>query len=491
MGDQELLEWSGRTPRRWQTEALDAVMPRLVAGKRGVVSAIMGSGKSLLIAEIVARWIASHPDDSVVVTTPTVALVNQLAETLRQRLGRDHVALRYTDACERPAASTLACVPSCANLAQDLDILGQNPGLWICDEAHRTETPTIRAAFEACHPGAVLGVTATPFLRESWRSLSLFDELWYKLDVQAALSDGIIVRWRVETLESEVQGEVALRNNLACAHLIRERTSGFFGICNAISIEDAEHFAAFLSEHGVPAEPIHSRLSRREIRARIDGLAAGVGLACLVHVNMLSEGVDLPFLEWICLRRPPRSRVAAVQELGRVIRAFPGKREAIILDPRDQMAEFSMSYEAAIGGEIEEEEERKKASRREVVTPAQLCGADPTEALEACQRWLRAASRDLEFAGRLEDRVWHGGSWRRHPPTPKQIDHLGRMSWVATTLPERPRQWVQLCLDRAGSLRRGDCSDLIEVVHAVKPAAGGWLSGQLECDEITKRRRRA
>ena len=38
--------------------------------------------------------------------------------------------------------------------------------------------------------------------------------------------------------------------------------------------------------------------------------------------SLLAEGVDLPWLEWLCLRRGAGSRVRLAQEVGRVVRTY-------------------------------------------------------------------------------------------------------------------------------------------------------------------------
>ena len=55
-------------------------------GRRSIISAIMGSGKSVLIAEVCKRV-----PGRVVVTVPTVSLVEQLSTTIAVRCGADAV----------------------------------------------------------------------------------------------------------------------------------------------------------------------------------------------------------------------------------------------------------------------------------------------------------------------------------------------------------------------------------------------------------------
>jgi superfamily II DNA or RNA helicase len=70
-------------PRRCQVEAFAAYVAARDTGRlsAGVFAAATGSGKSILLAEVVADQLQllTGPADVVVVTTPTVKLVAQLS----------------------------------------------------------------------------------------------------------------------------------------------------------------------------------------------------------------------------------------------------------------------------------------------------------------------------------------------------------------------------------------------------------------------------
>ena len=71
--------WKGAAhpPRAWQRDALPLALEALEAGAAGLIHAVMGSGKSALIAEVCAQ--VQLPKGGVlIVSTPTMALVEQL-----------------------------------------------------------------------------------------------------------------------------------------------------------------------------------------------------------------------------------------------------------------------------------------------------------------------------------------------------------------------------------------------------------------------------
>ena len=165
--------------RRWQEEAIPLGLQSLQDGVRGVIQATTGSGKSVTVAETIRQWRASRPGDRVVVTTPTVNLVEQLGGTLRSILGNDAVGLFYTKKKQHDRPITVVCNPSVPMLVAATK--GQRPDVWICDEMHRSESrkadyDSEDDAVEALNPVRRLGLTATPFLNNG-KKISAFDRV--------------------------------------------------------------------------------------------------------------------------------------------------------------------------------------------------------------------------------------------------------------------------------------------------------------------------
>jgi hypothetical protein len=263
----------------------------------------------------------------------------------------------------------------------------------------------------------------------------------------------------------------------ACASMIRqaiETTGGAPGLANATSIDDAVAFAGVLSAAGIPAAPVHSRLPRPVVAATIAALREG-RLGAVVHVNMLSEGVDMPWLHWLCMRRPVGSRVRFCQEVGRVLRAHPGKREAVLLDPHDLMGGFALSYEAILsGGAVEDE----KPFARELRDATELGVGRPKKelpspkALAARRCYLRAIYLGAMGAGLIESRV-KSTRWRRFPPSEKQLAAVRKMGGVlasSKSIPPEHGQMLGSLVAHVATLTRGDCSDLLSLAFAALDA---------------------
>lgn len=147
-------------PRRWQSEAFTPARRSIVAGEWGVVHACTGSGKSRLIAELVAWALASGA--RVMVTTPSQDLVRQLWKTIADRVGARQVGQVYTARQEpfRPVA--VVCHDSMATYAAALAQVGAKADLWIADEAHKTERPSVKEAIEVLTPRRRVGGDGYP-----------------------------------------------------------------------------------------------------------------------------------------------------------------------------------------------------------------------------------------------------------------------------------------------------------------------------------------
>jgi len=222
-----VIKWSGRTPRAWQRNALPVCLNALREGVRGVVHAVMGSGKSLLLAEVIAQ----QPSDArILVTTPTIALVEQLHATISQRLG-EPVGRVYTLRSDVQRV-TVACVPSARRLLDRVP----DWDLWIADEAHRTECDSLTALDL---PAARLGMSATPYTGDGRGSLSLFEREIVRYDADDAIRDRVIVPPRVypytggAEIPDDATGDVAL--DLVCRHMLKRHNPEGPGIVNASS----------------------------------------------------------------------------------------------------------------------------------------------------------------------------------------------------------------------------------------------------------------
>jgi hypothetical protein len=460
------------TPRRWQAEALPAVGAALRAGGRPVVVACTGAGKANLAAELCRLLSSVAGSSAVVVSAPTKSLVKQLRHDVAGRIGEANVGAWYTGEKRADRAVVIVCNASIPTLVEALAVAGRGVHAWIADECHRTASERVDDAIRAADPKYLMGFTATPFRSVDTESLRLFDSVAYRYTMEQAIREGVLVPYDVVHVPAS-WGEVLIDD--ACVRMIREQAPEGPGVVGASSIPDAEAFAERLAAEGIPAAVTHSQMAAEAQADVLRRLKAGT-IRCVVHVAMLIEGVDLPWLTWLCLRRPLTSPVATIQQIGRVLRTYPGKSRAVILDPHallmgplgrpDSIGELEAAAEAEAQGEPRE--------AGVAGTPEQRWAVCVSEG----QQWALRVLRALAASGALEVRV-SGSAWRHAPATSSQVASLERMgrAW-SRYLPEEVAAGI-------GALRaahvldpldRGTVSDLLSVLSAVASQApeGGW-----------------
>ena len=474
--------------RKWQAEALplalDCVLKQLAGeSEPQVISACTGSGKSRLIAELVAARAALLLESQrrvIVVTTPTRRLVRQLSATLAQHISQP-IAQHYTSAKWRGKAQIIVCCNASApGLAKMLAAAGKTVALWIADECHRTETPEIYEFCEDAPALAAIGFTATPFRASDKERLQKWHDELYRYSPTMALADGCLVPWRAVTWT--VPG-TALDD--ACVDMIKAHKHLGPGVVNAYHIDDAAGFAALLNSEGIKAAAIHSRLTTTVQDALLEQLRSGA-LDVLVYPSMLSEGVDLPWLAWGCLRRKVSSKVRFIQELGRFLRTNAGKTEAVILDPLGQLEDKATALDAVLGwvaddepeapsgdGELDEDVEDPGDDEKEETKINRF--ARVADALAAYSRSLLLVAISDGIVG--PDKSPGAEYWRKGPTSSKQVKLLGHLARSDYYLEHTHRDPIKEMLKREIIPSKGAASDLITLFKALADLGCGWTPG--------------
>ncbi len=463
------IPWEGApwTPRAWQAEALPIVIEAIKRGERAIVAAIMGSGKSILQTEI--AWLAMHRrgDRAIVFTAPRQALVRQLAGTLRARLGQLEVGEYYADRKQPHRPVIVTCAASLASLRDELAKQGRAVALAIVDEAHGSEARQVREILPLLEPRCLVGFTATPFRSLPSESISLFSSVAYRYTMADALRDRVLVPMRHVRYEGTRPGSV----DDECLRLIQEHAHGP-GIVSAASIPDAKEHATWLAAAGLPAMAIHSKISTTERGRLLEGLRRGDPMA-LVHVSLLAEGVDLPWLRWLCLRRRVGARVRFLQEIGRVLRVldagkFPGsverwgpKEEGLVFDPHLLLGRHGLTSAEAIGRAMEEAAE---AMTRDKEAEAREAKEAEVIALDRLLEYLTEVRAMLLDAEIVRKREFEGGGWRMVKVSEKQVQAIKQASRLTRHIPAQYRDPIRALIKVPWALTRGDAADLLDVL---------------------------
>jgi type I site-specific restriction endonuclease len=301
-------------------------------------------------------------------------------------------------------------------------------------------------------------------------------------------------------------------------------------VCFCASIAHAQHIAAEFNAKGVPAAAVWGAQDKNEQKEIFDKYRAGE-IKVLTNAILLIEGWDEPVTSCVILARPATkasSFVLGPQMIGRGLRLYQGKKDAIIIELRDQTTEGDTSLLAA-ALEMNEKEitpdkplhlqkqaSDRRAAAEEIEYLAGQIGEvdfaselfDVIEKIEKASRmaWLPLGSRlymslsgkDFleiveEQSGRFALNVVENGRLKtlKITPTRERAMQLGESWTIANgrdhTLVRRDAEWrtkpaTGAAISRAANLTgrekstlkgmtRGELSDLINAAAALKSQA--------------------
>lgn len=347
--------------RSYQRAAIDAVHAYWEnGGGNPLVDLATGTGKSVVLAQLVRDVVESY-DARVLVLTHVKELVEQdLRATLRLwpscPAGINSAGLGRRDT---RSPVLFASIQSVFKLG--CDMLGPRH-LVVIDEAHLVPRAgdgmyltLIRKLREVVPDLRVVGLTATPFRLDSGRlddgDGRLFDDVVYSYGIGDGVRDGFLSPLRSPSLRHgliDVKGVARLGGEFkanALEHaankdvLIRAAVDdmmergqdrrGWIVFCSGI--DHCEAVRLELASRGVSVASVTGETERGQRDRAIRAFKAGQ-LRALTSVGVLTTGFDAPHVDLIAMLRPTLSTGLYVQMLGRGTRTATGKTDCLVLD---------------------------------------------------------------------------------------------------------------------------------------------------------------
>lgn len=352
-----------------------------------------GTGKTVLLTEVVKNEKEKVKNPCVWIVVHRRELVEQIRETLETMMNSFFTS---GTALSLLSDTSRIKVMSIQWLSRHYQELKEKPSLIVIDEAHHAVAKTYKEVMDAYPEAKKLGLTATPCRLTRRGFTDLFDVLLQSWSAKKFISDGWLslydymsIRedsedWRlVNSLKKRgADGDFSLREmsekmnvqpsiERLCDTVIRYAANKK-GITYAIDIAHAEHIAEAYRQHGINAVAISSKTPLEERKAIIErfkktsvgdyygkpccaslGLTKPLGetlsadskadvrdktlaqtanIQVLVNVDLFGEGFDCPDVEFIQLARPTLSLAKYLQQVGRGMRVFEGKKYCLILD---------------------------------------------------------------------------------------------------------------------------------------------------------------
>jgi superfamily II DNA or RNA helicase len=309
--------------------------------KRPLAVSPTGSGKTVLFSYITSQVLKRG--SRVIIVAHRREILDQISATLK-RVGVPHGFIQ----AGKSMAKLSVMVASVQTLARRLDAITP-PDLVIVDEAHHSVSNSYVQMFAAWPNAKFIGVTATPERLDGKGLGAMFDRMVMGPSVQWLIDNGFLARpvyyapkqsidlSKVHKVAGDFdRREVAELVDTpritgdAVAHyckLIKHQRAVAF----CISVAHAQHVAEQFCAAGIPAASIDGTLDPETRKRRVNDLTSGKILV-LTSCELISEGFDLPAVNAAILLRPTHSLSLHLQQLGRALRPYPGKTQAVILD---------------------------------------------------------------------------------------------------------------------------------------------------------------
>lgn len=353
-----------------------------------------GTGKTVLLSEVVKSEERRMKNPCVWIVVHRRELVEQIRETLDTMLSSPSSTSDVTTSLL--SDNSRIKVMSIQWLSKHYQEMEESPSLIVIDEAHHAVAKTYKEVMDTFSEAKKLGLTATPcrltqrgftdlfdVLLMSWSAkrfiaigrLSLYDYMSIKADsedqrrILGLTKRGADGDFSLKEMSEKLDVRPSIKR--LCETILRYATDKK-GITYAIDITHAEHIAEEYRRHGIIAVAISSKTPLAERKAIIErfkgtgmgdrndkpyyaslGLTKPLGetlsadykadvrdktlertndIQVLVNVDLFGEGFDCPDVEFIQLARPTLSLAKYLQQVGRGMRVFEGKKYCLILD---------------------------------------------------------------------------------------------------------------------------------------------------------------
>jgi superfamily II DNA or RNA helicase len=348
--------------RDYQRDALDAVRAAWSRGvQRPAVVAPTGAGKTVMFSHLIADDFREFPDTRSVVLVHRDELADQAMDKIRQvspglRVGK--VKAGDNDVTADVIVASVQTLATGSRLDQ-LMATEHDHGplaLVVVDECHHAVAPSWRRVMDrlGCfNPESgthVVGFSATLARGDGIGLGSVWQEVAYAISLTRLIRRGHLadvrgVQVRVEDLDlADVRrsggdyqvgslGEAMMDSHAptTIASAYREHASDRQGVVFTPTVETALESADELNRAGIVSEVITGTTPREDRRLIYKRYQAG-DVQVLVNCMVLTEGFDAPWASCAVIARPTQSAPLYTQMVGRVLRPWPGKKDALVLD---------------------------------------------------------------------------------------------------------------------------------------------------------------
>ena len=345
--------------RPYQRQIIDSVKADWASGYTDVmVTAATGSGKTVVFLQLLDEVL--RDGNRAIILSHRTELVSQPYDRLGQfwphRQERAGIVMaERNEAWAQIVIGTVQTLQSEKRLAQ---VLKSGPiDYLVIDEAHHAVADgyqQVIAALKDCNPSLRhLGVTATPIRADEKGLREIYQKESAHFGIKELVKQGYLAppRWlAIQTgisladIRSQGSGDERDFNQSQLANVYetsncfdlvveshRKYADGRQSVAFTVSVDGAYQLAETFKAAGIPAAAADGKTAAQERRWLLNDFRSGK-LQVLCNVALWTEGLDLPEISCVHQVRPTQSDGLYTQMIGRGLRLFPGKTDALILD---------------------------------------------------------------------------------------------------------------------------------------------------------------
>lgn len=416
------------TLRPYQLEAVQNVTNDWQEHLAVLLVMATGGGKTQVFCELLDRHVTAGRRGLVLVHR------RELVEQARDRLlefwpawaGRAGVVMAEQDQGATPMV--FATVQTLASERRLAALLVHGPiDYLITDEAHHATADTYRQVYAALADANPLmrhlGVTATPKRADGDGLVGVFQRISGVYDIKFLVRNRYLVPPRWLAIQTGISlADVGSRRDDDGVRDYNQRqlanvyeTKNCFDLVVAThqqyavdrqavafttTVDGAKSLAAAFNAAGIVAEAASAKTDKVQRRLILDAFRAG-RIRVLCNVGLYTEGLDVPEVSCIHQVRPTQSDGLYIQMIGRALRLFPGKADALILDYAPKEAREIVMLGDVLGAPV-----RKEVLVSEADEPGEILGGFT---FDGDFRYLEGnaaeiVSRQLNY---LDESPWH------------------------------------------------------------------------------------
>ncbi len=346
--------------RPYQTRAINDLYDWFKANQSGhpVISMPGGSGKSVVIAQIVKDAVQNWPGTRILMLVHSKELVAQNAAKLRQLWPNAPLGIYSASIGRRDVdVITYAGIQTVRNKAKEIGKID----ICIVDECHaisHKDTGSYRHLLNSLlviNPDMrIVGFSASPFrlghgmINEG--EDALFTDILEPVSIEELVYKNYLVpltskapkflldasglhKRQGEYIASEMQSKFnTSKNNIAVVRelveLAKERKHWLI-FCTGV--EHSEAIAEMLNAYNIPAASLTADASKTEREQKLADFESGK-IKAICNVGILTTGYDLPALDCIVFLRSTMSPGLYLQMAVRGMRIAPNKTDCLVLD---------------------------------------------------------------------------------------------------------------------------------------------------------------